>query len=85
VRPQQSCCERENITHIDVAGGPAPPGQTRTDNLAALSRRAHRAKTAKTWRLTQYEGGWLEWTSPAGYHYATGPYGTLRELRAPAT
>jgi hypothetical protein len=65
-------------------GALAPPDQTRTDNLAPLTRKPHRAKTAKAWRLTQYDGGWLEWTSPAGYHYATGPYGTLRELRAPA-
>ncbi len=57
----------------------APPGQTRVDNLAPINRRAHRAKTANRWKLTQHEGGWLEWTSPAGYHYATGPYGTLRE------
>ena len=59
-----------------------PPGQTRIDNLAPLSRKAHRAKTAGKWKVTQYEGGWLEWTSPAGYHYATGPFGTLREVRA---
>jgi hypothetical protein len=61
-----------------------PPGQTRVDNLAPLSRKPHRAKTARAWQLTQYEGGWLEWTSPAGYHYATGPYGTLRQLPATA-
>ncbi|MGV8848644.1 MAG: hypothetical protein ACOH16_03770 [Propionibacteriaceae bacterium] len=61
----------------------APPGQTRINNLAPVSRKAHRAKTARRWTLTQAEGGWLEWTSPAGYHYATGPYGTLREQAAP--
>ena len=65
-------------------GPGAPPGQTRTDNLAPLSRRAHRAKTSGRWRLTQHEGGWLEWTSPAGYHYATGPFGTLRESERPS-
>jgi len=61
-----------------------PPGQTRVDNLAPLSRRPHRAKTARAWQLTQYEGGWLEWVSPAGYRYATGPYGTLRQIPATA-
>ena len=73
---------RRDLDHTDPYrhGASAPPGQTRTANLAPLSRRAHRAKTAAKWRLTQYEGGWLEWTSPAGYHYATGPYGTLRQL-----
>jgi hypothetical protein len=62
----------------------APGGQTRISNLAPITRKPHRAKTARAWQLTQYDGGWLEWTSPAGYHYATGPYGTLREHRAPA-
>ena len=42
-----------------------------------MARKPHRAKTAGQWRVTQYEGGWLEWVSPAGYRYATGPYGTL--------
>jgi hypothetical protein len=76
-------CDLDHTNPYDHSAQ-APPGQTRTDNLAPLSRRAHRAKTARAWQLTQYPGGWLEWTSPAGYHYATGPYGTLRELRAPA-
>jgi hypothetical protein len=57
-----------------------PPGQTRIDNLAPLTRKAHRAKTARHWKVTQHDGGWFEWTSPAGYHYAVGPYGTLREV-----
>ena len=59
-----------------------PPSQTRIDNLAPLTRKAHRAKTARHWKVTQYEGGWLEWVSPAGYRYATGPFGTLREVTA---
>ncbi len=75
-----------DLDHTDpyLRGPSAPPGQTRVDNLAPLTRKAHRAKTARAWKLTQYEGGWLEWTSPAGYHYATGPFGTLRELHASA-
>ena len=59
-----------------------PPGQTRIDNLAPMTRKPHRAKTARHWKVTQYEGGWLEWVSPAGFRYATGPYGTLREVTA---
>ena len=54
-----------------------PPGQTRIDNLAPLTRKPHRAKTARRWRVFQDENGWLEWTSPAGYRYAVGPLGTL--------
>jgi hypothetical protein len=75
-----------DLDHTDpyIHGPGAPRGQTRVDNLAPLARKAHRAKTAGAWRLTQYQGGWLEWTSPAGYHYATGPFGTLREVPASA-
>jgi hypothetical protein len=63
-----------------------PPSQTRVDNLGPLPRRAHRAKTARRWQVTQTEDGWFEWVSPAGYRYAVGPYGTLREARMlPAT
>ncbi|MGV8850653.1 MAG: hypothetical protein ACOH16_14035 [Propionibacteriaceae bacterium] len=63
-----------------------PPAQTRVDNLGPLTRRAHRAKTARRWQVTQTEDGWFEWVSPAGYRYAVGPYGTLREARTlPAT
>ncbi|HSN10890.1 MAG TPA: hypothetical protein VLS51_02125, partial [Propionibacteriaceae bacterium] len=75
-----------DLDHTDpyVHGPAGPPGQTRVGNLAPLTRRVHRAKTAGAWRLTQYEGGWLEWTSPAGYRYASGPFGTLREAGASA-
>jgi hypothetical protein len=62
-----------------------PPGQTRVDNLGPLTRRAHRAKTARRWKVTQTEDGWFEWVSPAGYRYAVGPYGTLREAPALST
>ena len=81
-QPSRRC----DLDHTDpYAHSPfGPPGQTRTDNLAPLHRKAHRAKTAKAWQLTQYEGGWLEWVSPAGYRYATGPFGTLRQIPATA-
>jgi hypothetical protein len=78
----RSCDLDHTVPYDHCSSG--PPGQTRIDNLAPVNRRAHRAKTARQWKVTQYEGGWLEWTSPAGYRYATGPYGTLREVRAPA-
>ena len=81
-QPSQRC----DLDHTDPYdhSPTGPPGQTRVDNLAPLSRRPHRAKTARAWQLTQYEGGWLEWVSPAGYRYATGPYGTLRQIPATA-
>jgi Domain of unknown function (DUF222) len=81
-QPSRRC----DLDHTDpyAHGAAGPPGQTRINNLAPLSRKVHRAKTARAWQLTQYEGGWLEWVSPAGYHYATGPYGTLRQTPATA-
>jgi hypothetical protein len=74
-------CDLDHTEPYDHSSS-RPPGQTRIDNLAPLTRKPHRAKTAGHWRVTQYEGGWLEWVSPAGYRYATGPYGTLREVTA---
>jgi hypothetical protein len=81
-QPSRRC----DLDHTDPFdhGAAGPPGQTRIDNLAPFSRKPHRAKTARAWQVTQYEGGWLEWTSPAGYHYATGPFGTLRQIPATA-
>ena len=50
--------------------------QTRADNLGPLSRRVHRAKTAKLWQVEQWQPGWYTWTSPHGFQYEVGPYGT---------
>lgn len=55
----------------------APPGQTRTDNLGPLSRRPHRAKTHGNWRVAQRQSGVFEWTSPYGFTYLVGPFGTI--------
>jgi hypothetical protein len=74
-------CDLDHTIPYDHSGG-RPSGQTRIESLTPLSRKAHRAKTAKRWSGTQYDSGWLEWVSPAGYRYATGPYGTLRETVA---
>ena len=46
------------------------------DNLGPLSRRVHRAKTAKLWQVEQWQPGWYTWTSPHGFQYEVGPYGT---------
>ena len=46
-----------------------PPGQTRPDNLAALCRRHHRAKTSGVWRYARTpEGGYL-WHGPYGVKF----------------
>ena len=46
-----------------------PPGQTALDNLAPVSRRAHRAKPHGGWSVHQVAPGVLVWRSPAGYAY----------------
>lgn len=60
-----------------------PPGQTRIGNLAPLSRRVHRAKTAGLWILEQSEPGRLTWRSPLGFVYDVTPFGTRRLPCAP--
>ena len=53
-------------------------GQTRVGNLAPLTRRVHRAKTAGYWVMHQPEPGRIEWRSPLGYRYDVTPFGTER-------
>ncbi|MHA6508822.1 hypothetical protein [Tessaracoccus sp. Y1736] len=55
---------------------PGCRGQTRSGNLAPLSRRVHRAKTARTWRADQPRPSQLHWSSPLGYRYEVTPTGT---------
>lgn len=56
----------------------APVGalQTRHDNLAPLSRKAHRAKTSKTWQYKQTDPGVLLITTKLGYRYEVTADGT---------
>lgn len=57
-------------------GPGAPPGQTCPDNLGALSRRVHNAKTHAGWRVEQPRPGVFLWTSPLGYRYRVDPAGS---------
>ncbi|MGO1488423.1 MAG: hypothetical protein ACTHWA_07685 [Arachnia sp.] len=50
--------------------------QTRLGNLAPLSRRTHRAKTAGFWSCEQPTPGTLTWTSPLGFRYTIDHNGT---------
>lgn len=62
-----------SIRGAAAGGGPraaatqrcVPPPQTRIENLAPLSRRLHRAKTAGLWQVRR-DGVDLVWTSPTG-------------------
>ncbi len=51
---------------------PWPLGPTSAGNLAPLSRRCHRAKTA-TWSLSRARDGSHTWTSPVGRTYVVTP------------
>lgn len=59
------------------------PGQTRVGNLAPLSRKVHRAKTAGFWTLDQPSPGQMVWTSPLGYQYDVTEHGARRRTTAP--
>lgn len=61
------------------------PGQTRLGNLAPLSRRAHRAKTAGLWQVEQPESMLMLYESPLGYRYSVHPRkGTRRVVESPS-
>lgn len=67
-----------------VAYRPGAPAQTRLGNLAPLSRRVHRAKTAEHWRVEQPRSMVLVWHSPLGYQYEVHPReGTRRVVEVP--
>lgn len=53
---------------------PYPDGPTSVDNLHAVSRRHHRAKTHTRWRVTlDPDTGETTWTSPSGRKRTTRP------------
>ncbi|GAB3818856.1 hypothetical protein GCM10028820_21900 [Tessaracoccus terricola] len=61
------------------------PGQTRLGNLAPLSRRAHRAKTAGLWKVEQPDSMLMLYESPLGYRYSVHPRkGTRRVVESPS-
>ncbi len=68
-----------DLDHTDPYQTSAPPGtlQTRAENLGPLSRRVHRAKTARAWNVVQTEPGTFVWTSRHGFRYEVSPHGTL--------
>lgn len=66
-----------DLDHTDPYRWDGPPGQTRPDNLAPLSRRAHRAKTFGHWHATQIHPGVVVWKAPHGHLYLATPNGTI--------
>ena len=65
-----------DLDHIEAYDETGPPGQTRPDNLAALCRRHHRAKTFTGWTYHRHSDGSYTWTSPHHRTYRVGPDGT---------
>jgi hypothetical protein len=61
-RDARSC----DLDHIDPYDPAGPPGQTSPENLAALCRRHHRAKTSGLWRYTRTPDGEYVWHGPHG-------------------
>ncbi|MBB5643444.1 HNH endonuclease [Cryobacterium roopkundense] len=53
-------------------------GETVFSNLSSLCRPSHRVKHETGWSVVQGEDGTLNWTSPAGRHYATHPETRIR-------
>jgi hypothetical protein len=71
-RPARSC----DTGHIVAYDEDGPPGQTSTDNLAALCRLHHRMKTHGGWTYTMLEPGAFLWASPHGHSYLRDQTGT---------
>lgn len=73
-----------DLDHTTPYDPGAPPGshQTRADNLGPLSRKTHRAKTARLWHVEQTEPGVFHWTSPTGHRYRVSSQGTIPLGRA---
>jgi len=68
-------CDLDHSIPYDENG---PPGQTRPDNLAALCRRHHRAKTTGRWRYLRTPDGDYHWHGPSGTTYLVTNTGTRR-------
>jgi hypothetical protein len=60
-------CDFEHATPYDKGG------RTCGCNAGARSRRCHKVKQSKGWKLTQPRPGWHQWTTPSGRTYTQGP------------
>jgi hypothetical protein len=63
------CRQPARVCDIDHAVPWEEGGRTSKENLGLLCRRHHRMKTHGGWKLTSYEDGSCEWTSPEGRNY----------------
>ena len=70
-------CDLDHIeAYVEMDDG-GPPGQTHPDNLAAICRRHHRAKTHFGWSYVRNPDGSYTWTGPRGHRYTVDHRGTV--------
>lgn len=74
-----------DLDHIVPYDPGGPPGQTTTENLAALCRRHHRTKTFTGWSYQQIAPGEFLWTSLYGWRFLRDAEGTTPLGRGPAS
>ncbi len=60
-------CDFEHAVPYDQGG------RTCACNAGARSRRCHKVKQSKGWKLAQPSPGWHQWTTPSGRTYTQGP------------
>ena len=74
--PSRASDKDHSTPYLPLCAG-GQPGQTSTDNLAPLGRRAHRIKTfGKGWRHIRVGPRTFLWRTPTGYWYRVDPDGT---------
>ena len=70
-----------DFDHVDPYDADGPPGQTRVDGLAPLSRTDHRMKTHGGWVLRNPSPGEYWWRSPHGHWFSVNAHGTKHHGR----
>ena len=60
-------CDFEHATPYEQGG------RTCACNAGARSRRCHKVKQSKGWKVSQPRPGWHQWTAPSGRTYTQGP------------
>ncbi|MFE6257376.1 DUF222 domain-containing protein [Agromyces sp. NPDC057865] len=77
------CNRRAARCELDHTEGWADLGSTSFDNLAHLCPYHHHLKHESSWSVRHLEHGTLEWRSPAGRQYVTGPSVRIPARAAP--
>ncbi len=82
------CTRKAQHSEIDHTRAWEQGGLSTADNLSVLCKKHHRLKHHSRWRVKQLGGGKLNWRSPGGREYVTGPswlqHGPLPPPKPPA-